>query len=232
MTTDKGKKLKYRHELKHCITPGEDVILSSRLRKLFPHDKNANRRGSYCVCSLYFDTPFDTALREKINGVNCREKFRLRHYNGNLDFIRLEKKSKRNSLGFKQSTPITKSQVEALLKGDIAFLLESGNALMQELYWKMKGELLAPKTIVTYDREAFLYAPGNVRITIDRALRSALRCTDFLDSDISYTPVNDNMAVLEVKYDEFLPEIVKMAVQTPHTRTTAYSKYAICRRYE
>ena len=223
--------MKLRHELKHSISKGEDQILASRLRKLFQHDKNADSHGSYRVSSLYFDTPTDKALRQKIDGVNCREKFRLRHYNGDLSFIRLEKKYKINGLCGKRSAGITAEQVEKLLAGDIAFLLESGDPLLQELYSKMKGQLLAPKTIVTYDREAFLFEPGNVRITVDRNLRTGLNSRDFLNPNLHHAPVSDGVAVLEVKYDEFLPEIVKMAVQV-NRRACAYSKYAVCRRYD
>lgn len=96
----------------------------------------------------------------------------------------------------------------------------------------MKGQVLRPKTIVTYDREAFIYEPGNVRITIDRNLRSGLSNTDFLNTDLSHVPVSDGLAVLEVKYDEFIPEIVAMAVQATNRQASAYSKYAICRRYD
>lgn len=223
--------MKLRHELKHSISKGEDQILASRLRKLFQHDKNADSHGSYRVSSLYFDTPTDKALRQKIDGVNCREKFRLRHYNGDVSFIRLEKKYKINGLCGKRSAKVTARQVKQILSGDIAFLLESGDPLLQELYSKMKGQLLAPRTIVTYDREAFLYEPGNVRITIDRNLRTGLNSKDFLNPQLYHAPVSDGVAVLEVKYDEFLPEIVKMAVQI-NRQASAYSKYAVCRRYD
>jgi len=222
---------KLRHELKHSITQGEDRILSSRLRKLFSHDANAGYDGSYRISSLYFDTPTDKALRQKIDGVNCREKFRLRYYGEDLSFIRLEKKYKINGLCGKRSTRITQEQVEMLLAGETAFLLE-GDELMQELYSKMKGQRLAPKTIVTYDREAFLFAPGNVRITLDRNVRTGLASLDFPNPGLYHVPVSDGLTVLEVKYDEFLPEIVKMAVQIPNTQASAYSKYAVCRKYD
>ena len=222
---------KLRHELKHSISQGEDRILSSRLRKLFSRDTNAGPDGSYRISSLYFDTPNDTALRQKLDGVNCREKFRLRYYGDDLSFIRLEKKYKINGLCGKRSTRITQEQVEMLLSGEIDFLL-SGDALMQELYSKMKGQRLAPKTIVTYDREAFLFAPGNVRITLDRNVRTGLASLDFLNPGLHHVPVSDGLTVLEVKYDEFLPEIVKMAVQIPNTQASAYSKYAVCRKFD
>ena len=224
--------LKLRHEFKHQINPQDDLILASRLRKLFPHDANADSHGSYRVSSLYFDTPYDKALRQKLDGVNLREKFRLRYYGSDTSYIRLEKKFKINGLCGKHSVRVTREQVQQLLSGDIGFLLESGHPLLTELYSKMKGQLLAPKTIVTYDREAFIYEPGNVRITIDRNLRSGLASTDFLNPALHHAPVSDGLAVLEVKYDEFLPELVSMAVQLPNRQAAACSKYAICRKYD
>lgn len=230
--TEKGAPIRLRHELKHTISPGDDLVVSHRLRKLFPHDQYAGADGSYRVSSLYFDTPSDKALRQKIDGINDREKFRIRHYNGDLSFIRLEKKFKRGGLCGKRSARLTAGQVAQILAGDIGFLLESGDPLLQELYSKMRGQLLMPKTVVTYDREAFCFAPGNVRVTIDRNLRTGLTGTDFLDPRLPHVPVHDDLSVLEIKYDEFLPEIVSAAVRIPNRMAGAYSKYAVCRRYD
>lgn len=224
--------IRLRHEQKHTISLGDDLVVSHRLRKLFPHDRHAGPDGSYRVSSLYFDTPSDKALRQKIDGVNHREKFRIRHYNGDLSFIRLEKKFKRGGLCGKRSTRLTAGQAAQILAGDIGFLLESGDPLLQELYSKMKGQLLAPKTVVTYDREAFCFAPGNVRVTIDRNLRTGLAATDFLDPQLLHVPVHDGRPVLEIKYDAFLPEIVSAAVQIPNRMAGSYSKYAVCRKYD
>ncbi len=232
MTVKVKQPLKLRHELKYSINPRDDFVLTSRLGKLFKHDANAGSHGCYRVSSLYFDTPYDKAFRQKIDGVNRREKFRLRYYGEDTSFLRLEKKFKVNGLCGKHSVKITKEQAEALLSGEISFLLDSEDPLLTELYSKMQGQLLAPKTVVTYDREAFLYGPGNVRVTIDRDLRFGLRYQDFLDPKLYHAPVSDGLSVLEIKYDEFLPELVRMAVQLPNRQASAYSKYAVCRRYD
>lgn len=224
--------VKLRHELKYTLSKADDYILHQRLCKVFLHDKNSNENGSYRVNSLYFDTPYDKALRQKIDGVNCREKFRLRYYNNNLSYIRLEKKYKKNGLCKKYSARITKEQVEMILHGNTDFLLHEKEPLFNELYSKMKGQLLLPKTIVYYDREAFVYDPGNVRITIDRNLHTGLNSLNFLQKNICQADVSEEVSILEIKYDEFLPEIVELAVQVPNSRLTAFSKYAVCRKYE
>ena len=232
MTIEPGKAPSLRHEWKHQINPQEDLVLSQRLGKLFPRDGNAGPDGAYRVTSLYFDTPYDSALREKLDGVNRREKFRLRYYGSDLSFLRLEKKYKVNCLCGKRSARLTREQAERLLDGDARFLLDTGDALLLELYSKIQGQGLRPKTIVRYDREAFLYAPGNVRITLDRDIRTGLGSVDFLNPGVFCVRAAGPGTVLEVKYDAFLPEIVRMAVQVPGRQAAACSKYALCRRLD
>ena len=221
-----------RHERKHRIHREEDRVLAERLGKLFAHDKHAGPDGTYRVTSLYFDTPYDSALREKINGVNRREKFRIRYYGKNTSFIRLEKKIKDRELCGKRSAPLEPEAVQRLINGEYGFLLESGNPLLTEFYSKIVGRGLRPRTVVSYEREAFFYEPGNVRITLDRDIRTGLGSTDFLRADMLLLPVTEGETILEVKYDAFLPDIVRMAVQVPGRQAQACSKYALCRRFD
>lgn len=226
------KPLRMRHEIKHSINRIDDLELSGRLRKLFSHDENAGSHGSYRVSSLYFDTPYDKAYLQKINGVDRREKFRIRYYGEDTNFIRLEKKIKIRGLCAKYNARLSAEQVCSILEGDTDFLLESGHPLLIELYSKMNGQLLRPKTIVRYDREAFIYEPGNVRLTIDRNLATGLDSTDFLNTGRMFMDISQDLTVMEVKYDAFLPEVVRLAVQVPDRRATAFSKYAACRRFD
>lgn len=183
--------------------------------------------GRYAIRSLYFDNDRDKALREKLDGVNYREKFRLRYYNGDVNFIRLEKKSKVNGLCRKESVPLTPAQVQALLAGE----LDDTDPLTREFLSKMRSQRLAPKTLVDYTREAFVYGPGNVRVTLDYNIRTGLNGTDFLNPDCIMVPAGDAPAILEVKWDEYLPDIIQDLIQMPHRRVGAFSKYAACRVY-
>lgn len=124
---------KWRHELKHRINAADDLILAARLRKLFPHDKHAGSHGSYRVSSLYFDTPYDKALREKLDSVGRREKFRLRYYNGDTSFVLLEKKFKQNGLCGKHKAVLSEDEARQLLAGRDDFLLARPEALCAEL---------------------------------------------------------------------------------------------------
>lgn len=222
--------MKYRHEWKHEINVSDAIAIRQRLRAVAKIDEHASD-GKYVVRSLYFDNASDKALREKINGVNRREKFRLRYYNGDTSFIHLEKKCKLNDLGYKEQVELIENEVQQIIDGEIDWMKMDDRPLVQELYSKMKNQGLRPKTIVDYIREPFVYAPGNVRITLDYDIRTGLQGTDFLNFDCITVPVKDAPIILEVKWDEYLPSIIRDAVQLNNRRTSAFSKYAACRIY-
>ena len=159
--------MKFRHEWKHEINFEDRLVLLARLSAVMKRDSHSIG-GEYKIRSLYFDTPGDKALREKIDGVNAREKFRIRLYNGDPSFIVLEKKSKLNGLCAKESCRLTAEEAQRIADKDADWLISSGRPLCAELYSKMKSQGLRPKTIVDYTREAFVFPAGNDRVTIDR----------------------------------------------------------------
>jgi hypothetical protein len=214
------------------INTADYLTLRSRLKQIARIDSHAGSDGTYQVRSLYFDTPDNQQLMKKINGISKREKFRLRFYNNELSLIRLEKKSKINGLGSKVKTQVTKEQCVRLLHNDFDWLFFSGDLLLQELYARIKSQLLCPKTVVDYSREAYIYQPGNVRITIDSNVRSGLFSNNFLDPELPTVDITQKgQVILEVKFDEFLPELIRDIIQTNQRRSSSYSKYAACRMY-
>ena len=225
----RGESMEFRHEVKHEINNFDLLTLRRRLQTVAYPDPHAVD-GKYLIRSLYFDDLSDRALREKINGAARREKFRIRYYNGDTSVIRLEKKTKINDLGSKQSAPLTAEQAQATVDGDIGWMADSGYPLIRELYSKMRTRGLSPKTIADYTREPFIYPAGNVRVTLDYDIRSGMRCTDFLNKDCVTVPVSESI-ILEVKWDGFLPDIIKDAISMTDIRAGAFSKYAACRIY-
>jgi SPX domain protein involved in polyphosphate accumulation len=219
---------KGRHELKHYINYADVLQLRSRLPSVASVDKNAVDGKSYQIKSLYFDNYNDKVLKEKIDGVNEREKFRLRLYNNDPSFIRLEKKSKKDSICFKESTAITEEECKRLLNGDFEVLKEKNDPLCLELYTKMHYQQLRPKNIVLYEREAYIYPMGNVRVTLDYDIRTSSNIHDFLISEAATVPIS-GVYILEVKYDNFLPEIIRGMVYLSSRRSVAFSKYAATR---
>lgn len=222
--------MKYRHEWKHEISYGDMLVLRQRLSTVMKRDEHAID-GRYLIRSLYFDNASDKALREKVDGVNIREKFRIRYYNNDTSLIHLEKKSKVNGLCRKDSVTLSFEQAQAIANGDYGWMVDSGVPLIQELYSKMMSQGLRPKTIVDYLREPFVFAPGNVRVTLDYNIRTGMNCTDFLSPNCVTVPAGDAPIILEVKWDEYLPDIIRDAVQLPNCRVGAFSKYAVCRIY-
>lgn len=219
----------YRQEWKIEIDPGDLWELRQRLGQICrsdPHGKN----GAYQVRSLYFDTPEDAALWEKLDGVNRREKFRLRYYDEDLSYLQLEKKEKIGGLCRKTQEPVTARQVRRLLSGEWDWMLSAGE-LSAELYSKMAASLLRPKVRVDYTREAFLYPAGNVRVTLDTGIRACYETDRFLDPAAVTLPAGGAPALMEIKFDAFLPDIIRDAAALTGRRASAFSKYAQCRLY-
>lgn len=222
--------MKYRHEWKHEINYSDLLMLRTRLGAVMKLDANT-KDGVYRIRSLYFDNLQDKALREKIDGINIREKFRIRFYNDDVSFIKLEKKSKVKGLCAKESCPITKEEAQKIVDGDCEWMLTSNRPLCIELYSKMQSIGLRPKTIVDYTREPFVFSAGNVRVTIDYNIRTGMFRTDFLNTETLTLPAGDSPIILEVKWDEFLPDMIRNAVTIPGRRVGAFSKYEQCRIY-
>lgn len=229
MLFEQPKGTKLRHEWKHIISPSDRAQLIARLSAFCSPDPHYGAE-SYHIRSLYFDNVYDKALSERLNGSECREKFRIRYYNFDDGYIVLEKKSKFNQLCGKQSCRITRQEVEALIRGEIDWLMQKDAPLCHELYAKMRCQLLKPKVIVDYTRRAFVYAPGNTRITLDYDVRTGLSSLDFFDPSLPTIPADiTRPIILEVKYDQYLPDNIRRAIRLDDRRTTNFSKYAACR---
>ena len=223
----------YRHELKYAVSYSDYLVLRQRLRQIMKPDPHAGDDGRYRIRSIYFDNIEDKALREKIDGISKREKFRIRYYNDDFSFIILEKKMKINNLCLKYDAKITEEECRKILSGDTEFMKEHPEELVRELYAKMKYQMLRPRVLVSYVREPYIYGPGNVRITFDSKVRTSLYQQEFLTpdtNDISATDTPGDM-LLEVKYDAFLPEVIRNLIQVRNSRQQAFSKYGACRRY-
>ena len=223
----------YRHELKYQIGPAEYYAIRQRLRPVMKADEHAGPDGRYMIRSIYFDNADDKALREKIDGVQRREKWRIRYYNDDFSFITLEKKMKVNSLCMKFDAELSETECRAILNGNTDWMMEHRSPLVRELYCKMKSQQLRPRILVSYIREPYVFDVGNVRVTFDSQIRTSLYQQEFLTKnvqDVSATDRPQDM-VLEVKYDAFLPEIIEALLQTEGIRQQAFSKYGACRRF-
>lgn len=226
---------KYRHELKYICNEMELAVITERLRPIIRLDKNVAEEGFYNIRSLYFDDYYNTCFAENEAGTDPREKFRIRIYNASADNIKLELKKKERGKTFKESCPITKEQCELLMRGipcNVEMAKGSKQAVLNKLLLLMKTRLMKPVVIVDYDRVPYVYKDGNVRITLDRNISSGSNIHMFLERDIAKRPIMPaGQHVLEVKYDEFLPDFIAQNLEIGSLRQTAFSKFYLCRKY-
>lgn len=223
----------YRVEDKYDCSLQTMYQLQQRLSGVLKADGNESTGEGYEVISLYFDDLTDDCLNDTLSGSDQRLKYRIRIYNNSLDRINLEVKEKRGSRVLKRVRFITEQEMRDLMNGRCISASPSMEdpAFLFNLQIMTKG--LRPKVIVAYERKAYVYAPGNVRITFDRNIRASRRITAFGSGKIPYDLPDGQNAVLEVKYDAFLPAFIRQLLEDGSLLQTAYSKYRICReRYQ
>jgi hypothetical protein len=226
------KKLQFRHELKYYVNYHQYYLIRQRLWHFLKRDKHANENGEYHIRSVYFDDIENKALQEKQAGVENRYKYRVRLYNKSDAVIHLEKKIKRNTFIAKEKVSINRDTLDRLLVHDYSVLKNEESPLLQEVHYEMKNRLLRPKVIVDYVREAFVARTGNVRITFDKDLRTGLNNIDPFDPELHPVKALDEpVYILEVKYDEYIPNYIRDALQLNGLQRQAASKYTICRKF-
>lgn len=226
----------FRHELKFFISPLQYQVLSRTLKATLNPDPNGDENNQYHIRSLYFDTAYDSALYDKINGTANRDKYRIRIYNFSDQMIRLECKSKFRDLISKRSVRITRDLAEQLISADPTGLESTASGLVSDTFREMRTNLLHPVVIVDYLREAYLHPAEEVRITFDMQLRSGLNSVDMFNPYLPTVPPFDHdEIILEVKYNQVLPpyiaSLLTYALRDGACRS-AISKYVYCRRFE
>jgi len=227
----------YRHEYKTTINEQEVELLRRRLVHIMRRDSHADKNGGYFIRSLYFDDHKQNAYFEKLEGLNEREKWRLRQYN--LEgIVRLERKEKKSSYVRKDGVVLTNEELQAILSGQSTKLISSDKPLLRRFELARRLQLLKPVQLVDYYREAFVLRTGNVRITFDRNLRAPLTMDNcftsgFTAADVTIdrpaiAPLEHGLTILEVKYDGYLPaHIGQLAILDGRTKL-ANSKFILC----
>ncbi len=224
------KEYKYRHELKFKISNSAAEVLKQKLSLILKKDKNAYYSdGSYLIKSLYFDDLDSSSYYEKMDGVLYRKKYRIRIYNNNDEFIRLEKKMKHNTYTAKEQILISKDIYSKILNGKLDEI-DSPTGLLEEFITNSKTKHLVPSVIVLYHRTAFTYPISEVRITFDSHIQSGLYNYDLFDKKVPMYDVSEpGKQVLEVKFNEVLPLHIANILNDIPSCKEAVSKFAICR---
>ena len=218
----------FRHEWKYLINTAEKELISLRLKQFLTLDPHA-ADGGYMIRSLYIDDYFNSAYEEKEAGVLMRKKYRIRIYNCSDKSIKLERKKKFGSYIFKEAAPLTRKEVEMILNGRYEFLLKSPYPLCREFYIECISHMMRPRVIVDYEREPWIMDTGTVRITMDSNVRAAVGSFDIFDASLpTISVLEPGKLVMEVKYTEFLPRILKDILPPKAAEFAAVSKYVLC----
>lgn len=222
---------KYRNEIKFIISKTMAEVLKQRLSLIMSVDNNSyNSDNSYLIRSLYFDNENSDAYYEKMDGVEYRKKYRIRIYNFDDKFIRLECKYKHNNMTSKDQTLIDKELCIKIIDGKIDEIDLTKDNLLRQFALDYRLNRLEPSIIVDYNRVAFTYHVSDVRITFDSQIKSGMYNYNLFDKNATtYRVIDDNQMVLEVKFNEILPESIALILQTVPTFRQAFSKFAACR---
>lgn len=221
--------LTFRHELKYLISQRDCNLLKHRLEEFLERDAHVDGNGQYKVRSLYFDDYWNSAYKEKMMGIMNRAKYRIRIYNDNDKVISLECKLKRGSCIAKKKASLTRKEVYQILDGDYGFLERSDKPLCREFYYECVTRIMRPRVVVDYSREPLVFLPGDVRITFDRYLRAGSMGYDIFDKSLPTLQVMEpDRLVMEVKFTEFLPRLIRQILPPKSSEQAAVSKYIMC----
>jgi hypothetical protein len=219
-----------RHELKYHLTFMQYRILRRKLGAVLKLDSHAGPDGRYHIRSLYFDDFRNTAFFDKLAGVATRKKYRMRIYNVCDDLIKFERKNKFDEYVFKETAVLSREEADRIISGDVSFLADSDSQLLRCFYLECRRNLLRPVVLVDYLREAYVYPVGDVRVTFDIGVRTALGPVSFFDRNTSTVTVCEEPGViLEVKFDNVLPQIVRGLFSDDIQPRSALGKFAACR---
>lgn len=224
-----------RHELKFHINEIQYRLLASALDNTLQRDPNGDKNNNYAIRSLYFDTIFNDAYYDKLNGVRDRNKYRIRIYNYSDKIIKMECKTKLQSLISKRSISIPRALAEQLIIGDASNLEKTNSGLLHDVYREMTLNFLKPVVIVDYVREAYLHPAEDVRITFDKSLKTAYKNYDLFNPFVPTIPCfADKKIILEIKYNRILPPYISNIINfyVQGAPQLAISKYTICRQFE
>lgn len=219
----------YRVENKYLVSDADIAVLEGRLKTVMEPD--SHQIGScYEIRSVYFDDLLDNGMAENDAGLDCRRKYRIRMYDPAADVIHLEIKEKTAGLTRKTSCSLSREESNRILAGDSRLRFDS-RAPLNKLLLQMRCSKMEPRAIIAYERTAYVHTTGNVRITFDRNIQASKYCGDFFEEQISgMTPVLPaGIHVLEVKYDELLPDHIAQQLEIGRLRQTAFSKYYLGR---
>lgn len=218
-----------RREEKYALHQHEAIYFANQFDQLLMKD-SFSENGSYMVRSLYFDTITDRDFFEKINEQNFRRKIRLRIYDPADQTAKLEIKQKENVFQKKRSLTLSKEDALELIDGNYSVLFNYKDELADELYSLMTMGIYRPKTIIEYQRKAYMTKENDIRLTFDSEIRVTESSYDLFDENLLLYPIADaNYVIFEAKYNRFMLSYVSDIISEIDRRSVTSSKYIMGR---
>jgi len=218
----------YRNELKFIINAHQRNLMENKLRNFCQRDPFSDAAGGYLISSLYFDDFNQSAFFDKTNGIRDRKKFRIRVYNYQSDVIKLERKIKRGNLTDKSHLRISRQEYDQLVHGDVRFLSHKDAVIAKDFYHNYQTKILRSRVVVEYQREAYIYKYGDVRICFDTLLKAGSFQDDLFSNGQRISAIPPDQIILEVKYTGYLPDVIRNLSQLSNLQRQSVSKYAKC----
>ena len=223
----------YRVENKFSCEEDKMYCLQKRLECVLKPDFNEGGPEGYSVSSLYFDDLRESGYFDTLQGNRIRRKYRIRIYNHSFDTIKLEVKEQLDDKVRQKSKSLTEEEMRKLMRGDCIESLPTMEDPAALFNLAIRTEALRPRLVVTYERKAYVYEPGNVRITLDRNIRSCNLVECFGKPDTPYDFLQEQDKIVEMKYDELIPGFILQLLELGNMQQTSYSKYQLCKeRYQ
>jgi hypothetical protein len=215
-----------RHEVKYYISYADYEYARHLLNTLMIRDPHQKEDRGYFIRSLYFDDIYNTSVEEKLDGIEHRDKYRLRIYDPLQTWVKLERKRKNNQFVNKSSVTLSKAEALQMIEGDIDFLLDKDSTSARSIFFDLKRKYMRPAVIVDYDREVYMLDYNEIRVTFDKDIRVNTSNLDLFNPDLeTQTLQRPDTIIMEVKFNTCLPPWFPALLKFDGTTAMAISKY-------
>ena len=191
-----------------------DIFNKALKSKFLFHIQHPKRH----VNSIYFDDNNYTSIKDNLDGVSDRSKYRVRWYGKNsfvLHNPKLEIKIKKNFLNYKKIFPLEKLDNLNLKNMNHVKLINN------EVNNTIKKKSLFSNLTTHYERLYLVSLNKKIRATIDYNLKGTnFNC--YFQNPIS---IERKDVILELKYDQEYDSYVRRNIQNISSRFSKNSKY-------
>lgn len=231
----------FRFEFKYPISEHNMMPIEEDLRNAgMTPDCHTPGEDSYTVSSLYFDTVDFSDYYDKLGGFRDRKKIRARIYDEflsvNTSGVWLEVKEKADMVVFKKRICVDVDEWNNFLGSgfNVSKLISVGGSdessdLLKKIGYDIHSRGRRPHVLIAYRRKPYAYTwnINRFRVTLDSNIRSC-RASNFPEATPLFSRIKiPQDAVMEIKYNNFIPPFMGHIIKKYNLNRDAYSKYAL-----